>query len=102
MNPLVRLIATLAILGVVAAATRSSPSDAAAVESVRCEIDPPRDVSGLEACVSLFPQDVELLLELGTAYDETGRTTEARSAFRRAAEVDPGDTDAQRRLTELR
>lgn len=102
MNPLVRLLATLAILGVVALASRSSQSDAAAAESVRCEIDPPRDVSGLEACVSLFPHDVELLLELGTAYDEAGRTREARSAFHRAVELDPRDGLAQRRLTELR
>ena len=101
MNPLSRLVATLAILGVVALASRSSPSDAASAESVRCEVDPPRDVAGLEACVSLFPHDVELLLELGTAYDEAGRTGEARSAYRRAIELDPRDADAQRRLGEL-
>ena len=98
MNPLLRLIATLAIVGVVGLASRSATPDAASAESVRCEIDPPGDVAGLEACVSLLPHDVELLLELGIAYDAAGRATDARGAYRRAVELDPRDADAQRRL----
>jgi len=101
MNPLLRLVATLAIVGVVALASRSAPSDAASAESVRCEIDPPRDVAGLEACVSLFPHDVELLVDLGTAYGAAGRSDDARSAYRRAIELDPRDADVQRRLARL-
>lgn len=101
MNPLFRLVATLAIVAVVGLASRSAPSDAASAESVRCEIDPPRDVAGLEVCASLFPRDVELLVELGTAYDAAGRAADARSAYRRAIELDPRDADAQRRLAGL-
>ena len=101
MNPLSRLVATLAIVGVVALASRSASSDAASTESVRCEIDPPRDVAGLEACISLFPHDLELLVELGAAYEAAGRAVEARSAYRRAVELDPRDADAMRRLAGL-
>ena len=101
MNPLSRVGATIALLGVVALASRSSPSDAASAESVRCELDPPADAAGLEACVSLFPRDVELLLELGTAYETGGRAADARSAYRRALELDPRDADARRRLAGL-
>ena len=101
MNPLARLVATLVILGLVALSSRSSLSDAASAESVRCEVDPPRELAGLEACVSLFPHDVELLLELGSAYDEAGRTGDARSTYRRAIELDPRDADVRRRLAGL-
>jgi len=101
MNPLSRLIATLAIVGVVILASRSAPSDAASGESVRCELDPPRDVAGLEACITLLPHDAELLVELGAAYAAAGRGVDARSAYRRAVELDPRDADAQRRLAGL-
>jgi cytochrome c-type biogenesis protein CcmH/NrfG len=101
MNPLFRLVATLAIVAVVALASRSAPSDAASADSVRCEIDPPRDVAGLEACVSLFPHDVELLVDLGTAYGAAGRLDDSRTAYRRAIELDPRNADVQRRLAGL-
>ena len=102
MNALFRLLATLAIVAVVAFASRSVPSDAAAsAESVRCEIEPPVDVGGLEACVSRFPRDVELLVDLGAAYEAAGRGEDARSAYRRAIEIDPRDADVQRRLAGL-
>ena len=102
MNPVVRLLATLAVVGVVAFASRSAPSDAAAsAESVRCEIDPPNDIAGLESCVLRFPRDVELLVELGAGYEAAGRRADARSAYRRAAEIDPRDADVQHRLAAL-
>ena len=102
MNPLFRLVATLAIVGVVAFASRSAPSDAAAsAESVRCEIEPPREIAGLETCVARFPRDVELLVELGAAYEAAGRSEDARSTYGRAIDIDPSDADAQRRLASL-
>jgi cytochrome c-type biogenesis protein CcmH/NrfG len=102
MNPLFRLVATLTIVGVVAFASRSAPSDAAAsAESVRCEIEPPTGIAGLETCVAWFPRDVELLVELGAAYEAAGRNEDARSTYRRATEIDPRDADAQRRLAGL-
>jgi len=101
MNPLLRLVATAALVGLVAVASRSPSGAAASAESVRCELDPPRDVAGLEACVSRSPRDLELLVELGAAYEATGRPDDARSAYRRAIELDPRDADVQRRLSGL-
>ena len=102
MNPLLRLVATVAIVAMVAFASRSAPSDAAAsAESVRCEVDPPRDVAGLEACLSRFPRDLELLVELGAAYEAAERLDDARSAYRRALEIDPRDAEVQRHLAGL-
>jgi cytochrome c-type biogenesis protein CcmH/NrfG len=102
MNPLLRLVATTALVGLVAVASRSAPSGAAASpESVRCELDPPRDIAGLEACVARSPRDLELFVELGAAYEAAGRADDARSAYRRAIEIDPRDADAQRRFAEL-
>jgi cytochrome c-type biogenesis protein CcmH/NrfG len=101
MNPVFRLVWTLAIVGLVAFVSRAtSSSSEASAESVRCEMAPPRDVAGLEACVARFPRDVELLVELAAAYDSAGRTEAARSMYRRAVDVDPRDADVQRRLAE--
>jgi len=99
MHPLFRLVATLAIVGVVAYVSRSAPSGAdVSAEYVRCEIDPPSDIAALEACVGQSPRNLELLVELGDAYEATGRTEDARLTYRRAVEVDPRDAEAQRRL----
>jgi cytochrome c-type biogenesis protein CcmH/NrfG len=99
MNPFVRLIATIAIVAFVAAVSRSVSSDTqASAESVRCELDPPADIAGLEGCVAQFPSDVGLLIELGDAYQRAGRTAEADEMYRRAAAEDPRDADLQRRL----
>lgn len=103
MNAVFRLGWTVAIVAVVAFVSRAAPSgDAAPAESVRCEVDPPPDLAGLEACVARSPRDVELLLELGAAYAATGRADEARSLYRRAIAVDPRDRDAQRQLESIR
>jgi tetratricopeptide (TPR) repeat protein len=101
MDPVFRLVWTLAIVGLVAFVSRAtSSSSEASAESVRCAIAPPRDLAGLEACVARFPRDVELLVQLATAYEAAGRTDDARATYRRAIAVDPRDADAQRRLDE--
>ena len=98
MNAVIRLVVTVAIFAVVSLVSRSAPSDAASAESVRCELDPPSDIPGLETCLVRFPHDIELLTELGAAYEAAGRDQDAAAIYRRAIELDPRDADLRRRL----
>jgi cytochrome c-type biogenesis protein CcmH/NrfG len=95
---LLRLLFTLAVTAFVVVVSRPVQGTQASEDAVRCELDPPRNVDGLEACVARFPLDVELLIQLGAAYEAAGRVDDARSAYRRAIEIDPRDADAQRRM----
>src|SRR5688500_8764743 len=100
-SALVRFTLTLAVVSFVVVVNRPVEGDEVAADAVRCELDPPKSAAGLEACVVRSPRHLELLVELGTAYEAAGRTAEARSAYQRAIEVDPSDADAQRRLARL-
>jgi len=93
-----RLVATLGILGVVLAVNRSQSGDEASADTVRCDVDPPRDIGGLEACLARSPRDVELMLDLAAAYDAAGRRDDARAQYGRAIAIDPRDADLRRRL----
>ena len=101
-SALSRLIFTVAAISLVVVVNRPVQGDQASADSVRCELDPPRDVAGLEACAARSPRDVELLVALGAAYEAAGRRDDARAAFQRAIEIDPRDADAQRRLAAAR
>lgn len=92
-----RLLCTLGILGLVVLVNRSQ-SDEASADGVRCELDPPRDIPALEACLARSPRDVELVLDLAAAYEAAGRPAEARAQYARAATIDPRDADVRRRL----
>jgi hypothetical protein len=92
-----RLLFTMGILGLVVVVHRSQ-SDEASADRVRCAIDPPRDIPGLEACLAWSPRDVELVLDLAAAYEAAGRPADARAQYARAAVIDPRDADARRRL----
>ena len=94
-----RLLCTLGILGLVVLVNRSR-SDEASADGVRCELDPPPDIPGLEACLARSPRDVELVLDLATAYEAAGRPADARAQYSRAATHDPRDPDARRRLNQ--
>ena len=97
--PWVRLLLTTAVLGLVGLVNQaSSIPTGVSDDTVRCDLDPPRDPPGLEACVSRSPRDVELLLDLGTAYEAEGRFAEAQEVFRRAVAVDPADAGVHLRL----
>jgi cytochrome c-type biogenesis protein CcmH/NrfG len=97
--PLARLLVTGILLGLAGLPNQTPPiAGALSNETVRCELDPPRDVPALEACVRQAPRDVELLLELGTAYEEAGRFDDARQVYRRAVEADPRDAGARVQL----
>lgn len=95
-----RLLGTLAILGVVVLVNRSQSGGEASADAVRCELDPPSDIRGLEACLAQSPRNVELVLDLAAAYDAAGRPADARAQLARAAEIDPRDADVRRRFDE--
>lgn len=95
-----RVVLTVGLLGGVMLVNRSQSGDEASAESVRCEIDPPVDIAGLEACLSRSPRDVELVLDLAAAYEAAGRRADARAQYERAVAIDPRDADARRRLGE--
>jgi cytochrome c-type biogenesis protein CcmH/NrfG len=98
MKSVFRLLWTAAVIGVVVFVNRSQSTADASAETVRCELDPPRDVAALEACLARSPRDLELHLALAAAYDAAGRPADALAHYRRAAEIDPRDADARRRL----
>ncbi len=53
----------------------------------------------LELSVSLGANDAVVLEHLGDAYDAAGRQTDARAAWTRALELDPGRNTTRQRLT---
>ena len=95
-----RLLCTVVVLGVVVLVNRSQSGQEASADTVRCDLDPPSDVEGLEACLATFPRDVELLLELGAAYAAAGRADDARVQYARAVAIDPRDAGARHKLAD--
>jgi tetratricopeptide (TPR) repeat protein len=55
-------------------------------------------VATLERCLDLHPDDVELLTQLGAAYEEAADWGRAEAAYRRAVDIDPDDGDVRVRL----
>ena len=83
----------------------SSPS---AVSNQRCltlaDAEPQAggsNVAVLRQCAALYPDDLELLVDLGSAYEATGQLQQAEDAYQRAAAGDPGDGDVRLRLGRL-
>lgn len=95
-----RLFWTLAIIAIVVVVNRSQSGADASAEAVRCELEPPHEIAGLESCLARSPRDVELVLELAAAYEAAGRTADALTQYARAVEIDPHDGDARKRLDE--
>ena len=80
-----RVLSTLAIVGLWGVVNRTSrPTGDFAEASLACELAPPRDVGGLEACLARAPRDVELLIDLGR------RLRVGRPAGRGRVGVPPG------------
>lgn len=61
----------------------------------------PDALASLERCAVLVPDDVEILADLGAAYEASGRAPEAEAAYRRALERDPDYADVHGRLARL-
>ncbi|MEP7308504.1 MAG: hypothetical protein ABJA98_23615 [Acidobacteriota bacterium] len=82
-----------------AAGHASSKRVGGAAETVdQCEQSPPLDVVALERCLLVQPDDVELMLDLGAAYESGGRWADAEGVYLRATRVDPRDGEPHRRL----
>jgi Flp pilus assembly protein TadD len=56
------------------------------------------DVTALERCLEVRPRDVEMMADLGAAYEQRGQWDRAESTYRRALGVDAEDGDIRVRL----
>lgn len=61
----------------------------------------PPQVAELERCASLYPRDVELLADLGDAYERAEAPRRAEATYRRALRIDPGYAELRLRLGQL-
>jgi cytochrome c-type biogenesis protein CcmH/NrfG len=68
---------------------------------VLLEVDPQAALPRLLAAVAANPQNDELWGDLGDARHATGDRAGAREAWERAASIEPGDNEWQRKLAEL-
>jgi len=51
------------------------------------------DIDALERCLTVQPDDIELMMDLALQYESIGRWTDAVHVYRRAQTVDPDDGD---------
>jgi Flp pilus assembly protein TadD len=68
---------------------------------VDCEAPLVDNLGELERCVGVVPDDVELTIALGAAYESTGRRRDAEALYRRALTLDARNGDAHLRLGEV-
>lgn len=61
----------------------------------------PDALAQLERCRSAVPDDVELIADLGSAYEAVGRIADAEAAYRQVVALDPDDADVRVRLARL-
>jgi tetratricopeptide (TPR) repeat protein len=61
----------------------------------------PTRVALLERCTALYPADVELMADLGAAYDSADDTARAERTDRRVLSMAPDDADVRVRLARL-
>jgi predicted Zn-dependent protease len=95
-----RVLATLAsLLVVLTALGRGGGPGAGTAEPTTCFVGEPASLTELEHCLTLRPDDVRLLVEVGDSYAAAGRAREAVALFERAVRADPRDADALVRLS---
>jgi tetratricopeptide (TPR) repeat protein len=58
-------------------------------------------IAANRAIIAAFPEEAEAHNRLGKALSETGRIKEAREAYQKAIEIDPGNTIARKNLERL-
>ena len=97
----IRLLGVIALLVTFAAVLHRSSADRSNLAAARCEIDIPRQIAALDECLSLAPDNIEIMLDLGRALEAVGEWTRAEELYRRASEVDPRDAEVHLRLAHL-
>jgi cytochrome c-type biogenesis protein CcmH/NrfG len=75
-------------------ADRTRPVRAA----IDCDHLTAADLPTLERCLVVRTDDVEMMMDLGRAYEQANEWARAESVYRRALTVDPEDGDARVRL----
>lgn len=70
-------------------------------DSARLAMSLPDAIGVLERCSALYPNDVELLADLGAAYESTERAVQAERIYRDALAIDPAYADLRLRLGRL-
>jgi Flp pilus assembly protein TadD len=97
-----RLLLPLGLLLIcVSALRRVPPAAAAAASQADCDTDQKTDVATLEGCLERDPASVEVLIDLGAAYDAQRRSDPAEAMYRRAIAADPRNGEAHLRLGRL-
>lgn len=97
-----RLLLSLGMLLVCAGALRRMPAaDTTTGAQPDCDTYPTADVATLERCLERDPAGVEVLIDLGAAYEADTRTDRAEAMYRRAIAADPHSGEAHVRLGHL-
>ena len=107
-TPALRVVASLAVLALLAATLPVKlPGAAGATSSLDCLTIADQPVAGvdavarLEQCATLVPNDVELLADLGLAYEADGRPGEAERIYLQLLKIDDEYADVHVRLARL-
>jgi Flp pilus assembly protein TadD len=99
---IVRRAAPLLILAIFFGALRAVPRQVrGSTSTVDCEHVAQDDARTLEACLSLHPDDVDLLAHTGRLLARQGDVAQAENLYRRALAVDPDDGDVHLELATL-
>jgi tetratricopeptide (TPR) repeat protein len=98
-------VAALCLLATVLPAALPSPKTGPSSDTCLTLADSPpgvpESILRLERCSVLTPDDVQLLADLGAAYEAAGEPAKAEAAYRRALAVDPDAADVRLRLGSL-
>lgn len=88
------LLFVLVIRGLPGLARPASPPD-------HCERAAPAGVEAMERCLTLRPDDIELMMDLAAEYERAGQADRAGALYARALTVDPQDAEVRAKLETL-
>ena len=104
--PLLAPVAALCLFSLALPVALPLPTSGASTETCLTLADAPPAagpdaISRLEQCTAISPRDVELLADLGAAYEAVHAPERAEMMYRRALTIDPDDADVRLRLARL-